>query len=149
MLKLNNLSKAGKTRKRVGRGGARGQTSGRGFGGQKARTGAGVREFFEGGQMPLIRRLPKRGFNNAVFRKEYKVINLDEVAKRFNANETVTLDMFISKGLLKNSKCVVKILADGIKDFDKKLTIYAHAFSKGAREAIEKMGGSAMLIEEK
>src|SRR5438309_1235853 len=104
MLKLNKINSAGKKRKRVGRGGARGATSGRGFGGQKSRTGAGVGVLFEGGQMPLIRRLPKRGFNNKAFAVSYQIVNVDYLNDVFDDGATITYEMMREHRIIKGKK---------------------------------------------
>lgn len=147
MLKLNNLVSSGRSRKRVGRGGARGATCGRGFGGQKARTGAGVGVLFEGGQMPLIRRLPKRGFNNAVFATSYEIVNLIQLESAFKDNEAVTPETLHAKGLIDCACSRVKVLGNG--ELKKKLQVKVHAFSGHARDVIEKCGGEAVVIEER
>lgn len=147
MLKLNNLKSAGKTRKRIGRGGARGGTSGRGFGGQKARTGAGVGVLFEGGQMPLVRRLPKRGFNNKPFATTYEIVNLVQLESAFKDNETVTPQELHARGLIDAACCRVKVLGNG--ELKKKLHVKVHAFSEHAADVIKKCGGEAVVIEER
>lgn len=148
MLKLNNLESSGKRRKRIGRGGSRGGSSGRGMGGQNSRSGGGVGPQFEGGQMPLIRRLPKRGFSNARFTKEFEIVNLDQLNDRFDSDATITVVELVAAGLVKGKKGkFVKILGTGV--LDKKFTVHAHAFSNTAREAIQKQGGAALVIEER
>lgn len=147
MLQLNQLVSTTKKRKRVGRGGDRGGMSGRGHDGQKCRPGAGseITAVFEGGQMPLSRRLPHRGFNNKVFRTEYAIVNLDVLENHFNGNEEVTRDALIEKRILKKSApCLVKVLGGG--ELKKKLTVHADAFSQGAVQAIEKAGGKALVM---
>lgn len=146
MLALNNLRSSGKKRKRIGRGGARGGTSGRGFGGQKARTGAGVGVLFEGGQMPLIRRLPKRGFSNARFAQRYDLVTLDRLNELFDAGAHITHQMLLEQGLVKGKNKRFKVLAKGT--LNKNFTVHAHAFSGTARQAIEEHGGKAILIGE-
>ncbi len=149
-MKLNDLRpNAGggsKPRKRVGRGigSGLGKTSGRGHKGQKARSGGGVRPGFEGGQMPLFRRIPKRGFTN-IFAKEYAVVNVEEL-NRFPENTVVTPELLIEEGLVKAGKAVdgIKILGDG--DVKVKLTVKAQKFSKTAAEKIEAAGGKAEVI---
>ena len=135
-----------KKRKRVGRGTSSGygKTSGRGHKGQKARSGGGVRPGFEGGQMPLIRRLPKRGFTN-VFAKEYAIINVEDL-NRFEENTVVTPELLIANGVVKRGKAIdgIKVLGDG--EINKKLTVKAHKFSKTAAEKIEAAGGKAEVI---
>lgn len=147
MLTLNNLTSAGKKRRRVGRGGARGGPSGRGFGGQKARSGCSLGVTFEGGQMPLVRRLPKRGFSNVAFAKEYEIVDLGQL-NAFDNGATVTVEMLLEQGLVRGKKGkMIKILADG--KLEKKLKVQAHACSASALEAIKKMGGEVLLIGER
>jgi large subunit ribosomal protein L15 len=147
MFQLNTLSPLVKKRKRVGRGGKLGGTSGKGHKGQKARSGGFIRIGFEGGQMPLFRRLPKRGFNNHNFRDEVVIVNLDQLEKAFDANSLVTKDVLLEKGLIKSCKgALLKILGTG--KLSKKLTIQADSFSKSAVKAIEDCGGEARVIKE-
>jgi len=147
MLTLNNLASSGKKRKRIGRGGSRGGTAGRGHQGQGSRSGGSVGIIYEGGQMPLTRRLPKRGFNNTVFRKEYSAINIDSLEAIFNDGENVTRELLIERGVLKSSALLpLKILGRGV--LTKKLHVYAHAISKNAEENIKKLGGEVTLIKE-
>lgn len=113
MTALHTLVPAGKDRKRRGRGGSRGGTSGKGHKGQKARSGPQIGDAFEGGQMPLTRRLPKRGFNNARFRVEYEVVNLKDLSRVFKAGDEVTKELMLAHGLVKKPGSLVKILADG------------------------------------
>jgi len=133
-----------KNRKRLGRGTATGQgkTAGRGMNGQKSRSGGGVRPGFEGGQMPLYRRLPKRGFTN-IFGTVYAEINV-EMLNMFEDGAEVTPEMLKSKGILKKQLDGVKILGNG--DLAKKLTVKAHKFSKSAVEKIEAAGGKVEVI---
>ena len=147
-MKLHELrpnEKAFKTRKRVGRGpgSGLGKTSGRGQKGQNARSGGGVRPGFEGGQLPLFRRLPKRGFSNAKFKTVYAVINLSDLNK-FKNGAIVTPEILKEMGILKNQLNGVKVLGNG--KLEKKLTVKAHKFSESAKESIEKMGGKAEVI---
>ena len=147
-MKLHELrpnDKAFKERKRVGRGpgSGLGKTSGKGHKGQNARSGGGVRPGFEGGQLPLFRRLPKRGFSNAKFKTEYAVINLSDLNK-FEDGAIVTPELLKEMGVLKNQLDGVKVLGNG--KLEKKLTVKAHRFSKTAQEAIEKMGGKAEVM---
>lgn len=132
------------TRTRVGRGpgSGLGKTSGRGHKGQKARSGGGVRPGFEGGQMPLYRRLPKRGFTN-IFKKELVNINLD-VLNRFENGTVVTPELLVETGVIKTLKDGLKVLGNG--SLEKSLTVKAHGFSKAAAEKIEKAGGKAEVI---
>ena len=129
-----------KTSKRVGRGpgSGLGKTSGKGHKGQNARSGGGVRPGFEGGQLPLFRRLPKRGFSNARFKTVYAVINLSDLNK-FEEVAVITPELLKEMGILKNQLDGVKVLGNG--NLEKKLTVKANKFSKTAIEAIEKMGG--------
>ena len=133
-----------KNRKRLGRGTATGQgkTSGRGMNGQKSRSGGGVRPGFEGGQMPLYRRLPKRGFTN-IFGTVYAEINV-EVLNMFEDGAEVTPEILKAEGILKKQLDGVKILGNG--DLAKKLTVKAHKFSKSAVEKIEAAGGKVEVI---
>ncbi len=132
--------------KRLGRGigSGLGKTSGKGHKGQWARSGGGVRPGFEGGQMPLIRRIPKRGFNN-YFKKSYSIVNLS-VLDSFEANSVIDINALIEKNLIKVIKNAVglKVLATGA--ITKPVTVKANAFSKAAKEAIEKAGGKVEQI---
>lgn len=146
-MKLHELKPAEgsrQVRNRVGRGtsSGNGKTAGRGQKGQKARSGDGVRLGFEGGQTPLFRRLPKRGFTN-VNRKDYAVINLD-VLNRFEDGAEVTPVALVEAGIVKNEKSGIKVLANG--ELTKKLTVKAAKFSKAAEEAIVAAGGSIEVI---
>ena len=133
-----------KKRKRIGcgPGSGHGKTSTRGHKGTQARTGNTKNAWYEGGQMPLQRRLPKRGFTN-IFRVGYQVINLSDL-DRFDANATVDIEALIDKGLVRNLKSPVKLLGDG--ELNKALTIKVHAVSKKAKEAVEKVGGQVNLV---
>lgn len=144
MLQLNTLVKLTKKRKRVGRGGSRGGTSGKGGKGQNARSGGGVRPSFEGGQMPISRRLPKRGFSNAPFAFKIDIVTLRQIESFVNDGDVVTKDLLIEKKLLKQG-WLLKILATGT--LTKKVTIEANAFSNGAVEAITRVGGEAKVIQ--
>jgi large subunit ribosomal protein L15 len=119
-----------------------GKTSGKGHKGQKARSGGSIRLGFEGGQMPLIRRLPKRGFGNGAFKKSYALINLGDL-ERFDADANVTEKSLREKGLLKGTHDGVKILGRG--QLTKKLTVHADKFSESARQKIEQAGGTAVV----
>ena len=134
-----------KLRKRVGRGmgSGHGKTSSRGHKGQRQGTGFGQKRGFEGGQMPLHRRVPKRGFHNP-FRIEYAVVNLDTLAARFTKGTVVTLELLQAQGLVPNSAQRVKVLARG--DIDKGLTVRAHKFSGKAAEKIAAAGGAAETL---
>jgi large subunit ribosomal protein L15 len=152
MLQLNNLVSAGKDRKRVGRGGSRGGTSGKGHKGQKARSGGKIRIGFEGGQMPIFRRLPKRGFNNALFQSPVLTVNIGVLDQAFGDGEVVDLVSLVEKGIIKvrvsqgSRNLILKILGGGT--LTKKLTIRATTFSKSANEAITRLGGVAEIIKE-
>ena len=133
------------SRKRVGRGtgSGHGKTAGKGNKGQNARSGGGVRPGFEGGQIPLFQRLPKRGFKN-INRKEYAIVNLCDL-NVFDNGTVVTPDLLIDAKIIKDVKSGVKILGCGT--LEKKLTIKAHKFSASASEEIAKAGGTAEVIE--
>ena len=148
-MRLGELSPAiGSTRetKRLGRGigSGLGKTSGKGHKGQWARSGGGVRPGFEGGQMPLIRRVPKRGFNNH-FRKVYSIVNLS-VLEGFEANSVVDMQVLNEKGLIKVLKGSVGLKVLGNGTLTKALTVKATSFSASAKDAIEKAGGKAEQI---
>lgn len=132
------------SRKRIGRGigSGTGKTSGKGHKGQNARSGGGVRPGFEGGQNPLFRRLPKRGFTN-INRKEFAIVNLDTL-NRFEEGTEVTPALLIETGVVSSEKSGIKILGNGT--LDKKLTVRAHKFSATAKEAIENAGGSTEVV---
>ena len=147
-MKLNTMHPAvGAThsRKRLGRGvgSGLGKTSGKGHKGQNARSGGGVRPGFEGGQLPLFRRLPKRGFSNANFKVRYAVINLSDL-NRFEDGAVVTPEILKEMGLVKNQLDGIKVLGNGT--LEKKVNVKAHKFSSVAKEQIEKMGGKAEVI---
>ncbi|WP_318506263.1 50S ribosomal protein L15 [Bacillus sp. T3] len=146
-MKLHELKPAEgsrKERKRLGRGigSGQGKTAGKGHKGQNARSGGGVRLGFEGGQTPLFRRLPKRGFTN-INRKEYAIVNLD-VLNRFEEGTEVTPELLLETGIVSSEKAGIKILAKG--SVEKKLTVKAHKFSSAAKEAIEAAGGTTEVI---
>ena len=146
-MKLHELQPAAGSRKernRVGRGqgSGNGKTAGRGSKGQKARSGGGVRLGFEGGQTPLFRRLPKRGFQN-INRKEYAVVNL-ETLNRFEDGQEVTAAVLVEAGIVKNEKDGIKVLANG--KLERKLTVKANKFSQAAKKAIEAAGGTVEVI---
>ena len=145
---LSNLKPAdGSThaKKRIGRGHGSGQgaQAGRGHKGAQSRSGFKFKRGFEGGQMPLHRRIPKRGFHN-LFRTEYAVVNLDTLAERFDAGTVVTPELLHERGLIGNTRQPVKVLARG--DVAKKLTVRAHKFSGKAAEKIAAAGGTAEVI---
>ncbi len=146
-MKLHELrpapgARSNSTRKGRGIGSGLGKTSGRGHKGQKARSGGGVRPGFEGGQMPLQRRLPKRGFYNK-FAKEIIAVNI-ETLNRFDNNTVVTPEALVSARIIKKVGDGVKILGNG--NLEKSLTVHAHAFSKSAVEKITAAGGRAEVI---
>ena len=148
-MRLGELSPAiGSTRetKRLGRGigSGLGKTSGKGHKGQWARSGGGVRPGFEGGQMPLIRRIPKRGFNNH-FRKVYSIVNLS-VLEGFEANSVVDMEVLNEKGLIKVIKGSIGLKVLGNGTLTKALTVKAASFSASAKDAIEKAGGTVEQI---
>lgn len=130
-----------------GKGSGRGGVSGRGNNGQNSRSGGGVRLGFEGGQTPLFRRLPRRGFSNAVFRVEYVEVNLKQLEVVYINGETVNLETLVAKGLTKKSEILVKILGKGT--LTKKLTIDGLKISAGAQAAVEKAGGKIAGQESK
>ena len=143
-MKLGDIKQAAgsrKHRKRVGRGqgSGRGKTCGRGHKGQQSRSGYSRAFGHEGGQMPLFRRLPKRGFSNARFRVDYAIINLSDL-KQFEAGSTVDLDVLKARGLVPKKAVRLKVLAKG--ELDRKLTVKAHKFSVKAGEAITAAGGA-------
>src|SRR4051794_15774547 len=136
---------AHKKRRRIGRGlgSGRGTTAGKGQKGQKARAGGGVAPYFEGGQLPLVRKLPyRRGFRS-LNRIEYKAINLSDLAG-LSGSDTIDVDVMVSVGLLKNDREKVKVLGDG--DLDRAITVTAHRFSASARQKIEAAGGACHAI---
>ena len=141
---LNAPAGSNRSRKRKGRGTATGQgkTGGRGMNGQKSRSGGGVRLGFEGGQMPLYRRLPKRGFKN-IFATEYAIVNVADL-NRFDANTEVTPELLVEAGVIKKTLDGVKVLGNG--ELEKALTVKAAKFSKSAAEKIEASGGKAEVM---
>jgi large subunit ribosomal protein L15 len=147
-MKLENLPKSKETKgiKRVGRGpgSGMGKTSTRGENGQKSRSGASISAWFQGGQTPLYRRIPKRGFNNKNFRTEFATINLSDLSKFFKDGDVVTPEVLKERGIIKKSLCGIKVLANG--ELDKKLTIKAQRFSSKAVTKIEQAGGKAEVI---
>lgn len=147
-MKLNELSAAPgsvKERKRIGRGAGsgNGKTAGKGHKGQKARAGHGMRPGFEGGQMPLQRRIPKRGFNN-IFAQEIATVNVGTLNARFEDGASIDAAALIEAGIINKSCDGVKILSNG--KLEKKLTVKANAFSQAAKEKIEAAGGKAEVI---
>lgn len=147
-MKLSNMAPANgaKTKsKRLGRGigSGLGKTSGKGHKGQWARSGGGVRPGFEGGQMPLVRRIPKRGFNN-VFKKEYSIVNIGDL-ERFEDGSVITADLLLAEGVLsKIEPYGLKVLGNGT--LTKKLEVKANKFTKSAAQSIEKAGGKAEVL---
>lgn len=135
-----------KSRRRLGRGNGSGlgKTSGKGHKGQRSRAGASIPAGFEGGQMPLQRRLPKRGFKNP-FRVEYSPVNIGQIVQKFSGAEEITLEELYSSGICAKDK-PVKVLGSGEIDFSVKIT--AHKFSKTAAEKIAQAGGTALSLEE-
>lgn len=147
-MRLHELEKnpgAKQVKRRVGRGpgSGLGKTSGKGQKGQKSRSGVSIPATFEGGQLPLYRRLPKRGFSNAKFKVEYACINLDDL-NRFEEGTVVTPALLKETGLVKNQKCGIKVLGTG--ELEHKLTIQAQRFSSSALAKIEKSGSKAEVI---
>lgn len=142
-MKLYELSPAPNSNKKAyrkgrGAGSGNGKTSGKGHKGQNARSGGGVRPGFEGGQMPLYRRLPKRGFTN-IFSTKYAVINIRDLEKCFEDNATIDTQAIINSGLVKKVLAGIKLLGNG--ELSKKFNVTVAAFSKSAKEKIEKAGG--------
>lgn len=147
-MKLHELSPAAGSKKevkRIGRGAGSGQgkTAGKGHKGQKARAGRGMRPGFEGGQMPLQRRVPKRGFVN-IFAKEFSIVNVSALDQSFEDGAVVDIDALIEKGLVKKVLDGVKILGNG--EISKKLTVQVNAYSEAAKQKIEAAGGKAEVI---
>lgn len=148
MLLLNKLEKLVKPRKRVGRGGSRGGTSGRGHKGQKSRPGANseIKACFEGGQMPLARRIPRRGFKNFTS-SDVRIVNISDLDERFENGAVIDRAVLIASGLIKgHGSYKIKILGQGT--LSKALTVKADAFSKSAIDAIKKNKGTVELCEE-
>ena len=148
-MKLHELSPAAGSskeawRKGRGHGSGNGKTAGKGHKGQNARSGGGVRPGFEGGQIPLYRRLPKRGFTNDMFKKEYAIINVELLNDLFNDGDTVSIETLVEQGIVKKELCGLKVLGRG--EITKKLTVKATIFSGSAKEKIEAAGGKAEVI---
>ena len=147
-MKLESLPKSldSKAGKRVGRGpgSGMGKTSRRGEKGQKSRSGASISAWFQGGQTPIYRRIPKRGFNNTRFEEKFATINIGDLDKFFNDGDEVTPEVLKEKGILKKQLSGVKVLANG--SLTKKLTVKAQRFSSGAVTKIENAGGKAEVI---
>ena len=147
-LRIGQLSPAEgskRNRKRLGcgPGSGLGKTSGRGHKGQKSRSGSSIPAWFEGGQMPLQRRLPKRGFTN-IFRVERQIVNVRDLEK-FDANAEINVEALLDKGIIKNLKRPVKLLGEG--ELNKPLKVIVHACSKKAKEIVEKAGGEVQIVE--
>jgi large subunit ribosomal protein L15 len=147
-MNLNDVNRGihkNKSRKRVGRGigSGQGKTAGRGSKGQGSRSGSSTSPIFEGGQMPLVRRIPKRGFTNK-FADTVAELNVAQLDKHFQPGEEVTVEAAVSKGMLRGRFDVLKILGSG--DLTKKLKVLAHKFSRSAVEKIEKAGGEAIVL---
>ncbi len=144
-MELYELPKIVRKRKRIGRGDASGwgTTAGRGNKGEKSRSGGAKAQYFEGGQTPIIRRLPKRGFTN-IFRVEYEVVNVGRLNEICNDGDVVDVVYLIEKGVVKRGK-PVKVLGDG--ELNKNITVKVHALSKSAKEKIEKAGGSIEVLQ--
>lgn len=146
-LELHNLKRtrgANRQRKRIGRGPGSGQgkTAGKGHKGQKSRSGYSARAGFEGGQMPLYRRIPKRGFTN-IFAKKFAILNVRDL-NRFEEGSTITPEMLKEQGVVGKNVDGVRVLGDGT--LEKKLNVHAHHFSKSARQKIEEAGGTAEVL---
>ena len=143
---ITAIAGANKKRNRVGRGkgSGHGKTSGRGSNGAKSRAGCAIPLTYEGGQMPLFRRLPKRGFNNANFTARYEIVNVEQLEKRFEEGSVVGIGDLLKAGLVDNPDNRVKILGDG--ELTKKLTVSAHKFSKSAEQKIQSCGGTAQVV---
>ncbi len=146
-MKLHELAKNPeiKTRKRVGRGpgSGLGKTSGRGQKGQKSRSGVSIKPWFQGGQTPLYRRIPKRGFNNTRFTTRYATLNVSDL-NRFKDGDVITPELLKEKGIIKKELSGIKILGKG--KLEKKLTVKAHRFTNSAITKIEELGGKAEVI---
>ena len=148
-MKLHELSPAEGSvkdsfRKGRGAGSGNGKTAGKGHKGQNARSGGGVRPGFEGGQLPLYRKLPKRGFNNSKFGKQYATVNVETLNRHFNDGDVVDVAALLALGIVKNVFDGVKIL--GVGELSKKLTVKAKVFSASAKEKIEAVGGKTEVV---
>lgn len=148
-MKLNELKPAPgskKTRKRVGRGESSGlgKTCGKGSNGQKSRSGASIPAGFEGGQMPLIKRVPKRGFSNYPFKKEYALINVMDLEELFDNGTEITAELLLESGVIKKVLDGIKVLGDG--DITKKFTVKVQKISESAKNKIEAAGGKVEVI---
>jgi len=148
MINLSNIKPTPGSRHRgerlgIGEGSGKGQTAGRGQKGQRSRSGDGKMPGFEGGQTPLLRRVPKRGFSNRAFRREYQVVSLETIERVFKNQKEVNIEAMKIHGLVSGKK-PVKVLGDG--DVKRAITVTVHAFSGSAKQKIEKAGGSAVLL---
>ena len=148
-MKLHELSPAEGSvksgfRKGRGAGSGNGKTAGKGHKGQNARSGGGVRPGFEGGQLPLYRKLPKRGFNNSRFGKQYAIVNLDTLQSKFNDGDVVDASVLLAAGVVDTVFDGIKVLANG--ELTKKLTVKAAIFSASAKEKIEAVGGKTEVV---
>ncbi len=143
---LSNVTGATHRRKRVGcgEGGGHGKTSGRGGKGQSARSGSSIRPGFEGGQMPLYRKLPHRGFNNANFRTSYEVVNVGDFDKIDASVTEIDSDALVAAGLIRADSPLIKVLGDG--EITRAVKVKAHRFSASAKAKIEKAGGEAIAV---
>ena len=143
---ITAIAGADKKRNRVGRGrgSGNGKTAGRGHKGAGSRAGNSTHLAYEGGQMPLFRRLPKRGFSNAKFAVRYEIVNVSQLERVFSDGATVSADELIGAGLVNSRKSRIKILGDG--ELTKKLTVSAHKFSKSAEQKISGCGGTAQVV---
>ncbi|MDR0390606.1 MAG: 50S ribosomal protein L15 [Planctomycetaceae bacterium] len=146
---INHKAKASRKRRRVGRGtgSGRGKTSQRGHKGQGSRSGSSMSPVFEGGQMPLIRRIPKRGFNNKTFADKVVAVNVGDLGEIFSAGDVVDPAKLTEKKVVKKTFDKIKILGNG--EITVKLNVTAHAFSKSAKEKIEQVGGTVTVLPEK
>ncbi|AGT45098.1 50S ribosomal protein L15 [Treponema pedis] len=149
MSEFNLTVPSGATHKKkiVGRGSSSGwgKTSGKGHKGQQARSGGKVYAGFEGGQMPLYRRVAKKGFSNYPFKKEFRIVNIEMLEARYNDGDTVNKETLVKKGLIKNASLLVKVL--GVGEITKKLTVDVDKVSGSAKEKIEKAGGTIVQSE--
>ena len=143
---ITSIAGAHKKSKRIGRGkgSGHGKTSGRGHNGNGQRAGAHLKTAFEGGQMPLFRRIPKRGFNNFNFETRYEIVNVSQLERFFDDGSTIDVESLVSAGLVDNLKSKVKILGDG--QLTKKLDVAAQKFSKSAEQKISGCGGTAKVV---
>jgi len=143
---ITSVAGAYKKRKRLGRGRGTGQgkTSGRGHKGMHSRSGGYSRLTYEGGQMPLFRRMPKRGFNNQNFAKRYEIVNVSQLEKFFSDGAIISIEQLVAANLVDNAESRVKILGDG--ELTKKLEVTAHKFSKTAEQKIAECGGTVKVV---